>query len=950
MSNDVGAFFDKIWGTGDGYRCVVSQGSGGFYHEWSQSNDIYKNVEGGTNKFFAMFVFAAESRKQVSASTTRAFWVDIDVKPDVDDGSCYNTIEDAAKALKDFIDSAAFIPPTYVVRSGAGLHVYWCLDEDIDSSTWKKKAVKIKELFEAVGLRQDPSRTADSASILRVPGTINKKPGRQELPVEILSERGVISADNFFKNIDTALRVRGLNKPVLKESKLEVLRGSMLAVASRDDDKYDANTMASNCAQIGRFRAKKGEVPEPLWYAAIQVLRFTKDGARYIHKWSSGDPRYDKSATDIKIAQLDAKDIGPTTCEQMSRVGAPTLCKECAFKGRITSPIQAAVKIEEISEKKETFEFNGVEVTKGFVPKGFFLTSVGALAFKHPETGMAVDFYPYPLFVNKRVLNNTGVYHISIDTWLPRDGYTQITLPMAICKDQNTLTEELSTYGVVCNDSEDKMLRMYIIESIRQLTKDMAAVRGYSAYGWSNNVFYLHDEAHGENGLLEAVYTGDNKLCDKKGTVAEWDSVFEHYENASLTYKAAFYSGFAAPLMEFTGLGGLTYSMVSGESGVGKTTVQSVVCAIYGDPDTMRAQRTDTYNSLMKRLGVLNNLPLCVDEMTNIEGEHLSEFIYQVSQGREKSRLTQAASMQSSGRWRTLVVSSSNELLSEKIRANRADSEAELARLVELYAPTYAPKVALDRINRTVRSNYGVIGEIWASYIAKHQTRIKSIIEALTKQIESISGWGSQGRYHTAFVALTATSVALLNKLFGREVDMDEYISAVIAEINNSTRATTENTSKYHIDEQSLSKYSESDSNGVRQELATRMKSAEASEVRWLEAVVRAIMPNAVVKNGKKVTEPRNEVDGVIDEQAGVLYLPCGLANKLAAKAGVSAMPFASMQKRRVPTYDGTSYASTSIFMCYVVDITPIQNKIRVVKEANNINTDSDLKGVFNVS
>ncbi len=947
MSSDVGVFFDRIWGAGDGFRCIASQSaSGGFYHEWSKTNDIYINSLGKTNKFFGMFVFAGESRKQVSASTTRAFWVDIDVKPDNDDQSSYRSLEEAAKALRDFVDSAAFVPPSYVVGSGAGLHVYWCLDEDIDSATWKKKAGKLKDLFTSIGLRQDTSRTSDSASILRVPDTINKKPGREELPVRILAERGVISADNFFKTLDTALRVRGLHKPVLKESKLEIMRGSMLAVASKDTDRYDADTMASNCAQIGRFRAKKGGVPEPLWYASIQVLRFVKDAKEYIHKWSSGDPRYDRGATDQKIAQLEAKDIGPTTCEQLMRVGAPTLCAECPLRGKITSPIQSAVRIVEASDEKDSFIFNGAEVDKGFVPKGFMLTETGALAFKHPETGMLVDFYPYPLFVNKRVLNSTGMYHISIDTWLPRDGYTQITLPMSVCKDQNTLTEELTSYGVVCTDNEDKMLRVYIIESIRQLTKDMSAVRGYNSYGWDNGVFYLHDEAHGRDGSYEAVYTGDTKLCSVKGSIDTWDSVFDHYENASLTYKAAFYSGFAAPLMEFTCLGGMTYSMASSESGVGKTTVQSVICAIYGDPDTLRAQRTDTYNSLMKRLGVLNSIPLCVDEMTNIEREQLSEFIYQVSQGREKSRLTQSATMQDSGRWRTIVVSSSNELLSEKIKMNRADSEAELARLVELYAPAYAPKRVLDSINKTVRDNYGQVGDVWVAYISKHQDRVRQIIESLMKQVEQVSGWGAQGRYHTAFVATTAAALVLLNKLFMREVDMDEYISAVIAEINGNKQALA----KKSIDEEALSKYSGGDVEGARQEVFSRKRAAVKAETAWLEAVVRSLMPNAVIRKGKKFTEPKGDIMCVLNEDDGTLAIPVGHSGTVAAKARVSTMPFSSMPVKNVALYEGTAFASSTMSMCYIVDISPIQSKLRVVKESQGINTDGNSKGAINVN
>jgi hypothetical protein len=66
-------------------------------------------------------------------------------------------------------------PPTLRVDSGGGLHVYWVLDEPIARKVWQSIARKFSALAKQHGLLADPARTADIASVLRIPGTWNYK-------------------------------------------------------------------------------------------------------------------------------------------------------------------------------------------------------------------------------------------------------------------------------------------------------------------------------------------------------------------------------------------------------------------------------------------------------------------------------------------------------------------------------------------------------------------------------------------------------------------------------------------------------------------------------------------------------------------------------------------------------------------------------------------------------
>jgi hypothetical protein len=65
-----------------------------------------------------------------------------------------------------------------VVESGHGMHVYWPFKEAISPAKWQRYAEGLKAACVVHGLKADPARTADCASVLRPPGTHNHKDDR----------------------------------------------------------------------------------------------------------------------------------------------------------------------------------------------------------------------------------------------------------------------------------------------------------------------------------------------------------------------------------------------------------------------------------------------------------------------------------------------------------------------------------------------------------------------------------------------------------------------------------------------------------------------------------------------------------------------------------------------------------------------------------------------------
>jgi hypothetical protein len=66
-------------------------------------------------------------------------------------------------------------PPSAIVYSGGGLHVYWTSKDDLAFADWFPYADGLKQLLLANNILCDAGLTTDASRILRVPGTLNYK-------------------------------------------------------------------------------------------------------------------------------------------------------------------------------------------------------------------------------------------------------------------------------------------------------------------------------------------------------------------------------------------------------------------------------------------------------------------------------------------------------------------------------------------------------------------------------------------------------------------------------------------------------------------------------------------------------------------------------------------------------------------------------------------------------
>ncbi len=147
----------------------------------SNISDIQKQIQRLSDRQVDLYFACAEyetpdNRTAANASGAFGFWMDVDCGVDkAATGKGYDSIASARKAQVKFCRLAKLPEPNFIINSGSGLHIYWVGDVFIPKDQWQLTANKLKALTKQFGFLADDSRTADIASVLRIPGTLNHK-------------------------------------------------------------------------------------------------------------------------------------------------------------------------------------------------------------------------------------------------------------------------------------------------------------------------------------------------------------------------------------------------------------------------------------------------------------------------------------------------------------------------------------------------------------------------------------------------------------------------------------------------------------------------------------------------------------------------------------------------------------------------------------------------------
>ena len=298
-------------------------------HIWAESiEELTQRVEefgteGGV--YFAVESFkTAENRTQANVLSLCALRLDVDAGADKfrrDPSGVYETRELALRAIMVFI-KASGIEPSYIVSSGEGWHLYYCLTSDLTPEEWKPLSVALGKAAQGSGLLIDPTVTSDTARVLRPLGTTHKN-----------GNLVTLTADTGARYEPATLALTLGAVPQAPQRKFDMSVNDDLDLTVKGPPK-SIHKILQHCGAMKEINAVKGDVQEPFWRAMLGVVKFTVEGVEAAQMLSTGHQDYDEVSTERKF---NAWATGPTTCAELGK--HTNACMSCEYRGNVKSPI-----------------------------------------------------------------------------------------------------------------------------------------------------------------------------------------------------------------------------------------------------------------------------------------------------------------------------------------------------------------------------------------------------------------------------------------------------------------------------------------------------------------------------------------------------------------------------------------------------------------------------------
>lgn len=708
-------------------------------------------------------------RKQSYVDKLKLLAIDIDVGKT---RNSYANQEDAIAALDDFL-SRSKLPAPVVVSSGNGFHCYWVLDAAIPGSDWQGVADALKSCWQSYGLEADPVVTSDSARILRPVGTKHLSSGRT---VSLVRDAEPVTLDAMKAALKGFFGMAPQVPSYLKNQTSKV----DITIKKEELPPAVGFVVASKCKQIANAIKDPKKVDEPLWYALLGVAAYTTSPEDTAQQWSKGHPDYSEAATADKLKQWRENATGPTTCARFAALN-PTGCNGCPYKGRVNTPASLGRAYQEtpIDVSAPDPVAQAVEL-----PKPYKRTASG-IKYTVDDTDVDVcpfDIYPVGYGKDEALGYETVRYHWN----RPHVGWTPLSFRQALLTDgHKDFATVMADNGIVLkNQKQTEDFRHLMRDYMEELRQRRAMSNLYNSMGWKeNNTQFVIGESviktdttgkviEETSSLSSQANKGSHDMYEQGGTLEAWTAGTAALEERNLpAHMFMLNLGFAAPLFNFTGLKGLTVSLY-GPTGGGKTLAQYFVQSIYGNPDKLHFAAKFTQNALFSRLGLYNNLPMTIDEATMMQDKEVGDFLYYVSQGRDKARLSRSAEERESKVWATPVIVSTNVSLQSKLVSSGIETDAQMARLLEVRVPAHSmfkkDTTAGQEIYSHLMTNYGHAGRVFLKELVKiGEVRLREMIDEARKTFAKTynAHFSGEERYWETAIVLSDLAGQIASRL-----------------------------------------------------------------------------------------------------------------------------------------------------------------------------------------
>jgi hypothetical protein len=806
-------FFQKILPS-QGVLCVASINKDGtIVPKFPETVDeLLAHVESFLSKevniYFTPGSYEGSRRKQSDCVAMKCFFLDLDF---MHGKNAYPSKEAAIEDVYRFCEDISWPLPT-LIDSGGGIHAYWIFEEDVPSDVWDVYAKQFKDLCLDRHLIIDECVPADSARLMRVPGSINYR-YNPPAPAVLLTEVFTYSFETLIEVFGSTPLEPSIDlKNIFDSAEKGIDEASQKIWDEQrknfEFDFYDIvekSLDGTGCKQIAEAVTEAATLPEPQWYAAMSVAVRCKDGMEAVHKLSEDYPKYNAADTERKANQSLENAGWAHSCDAFESIN-PAGCRGCPHKGKLgkLGPISLGKTLRIASASEAVVE---VSDPKDILFPDYMLPYArgqnGGIYFtpppRHTKDGKRIQddaeqLLLHDLFPTQRVYSPMDGECMMMRLILPRDGQRNFLLPLKEITAQDKLKSVLAHNGVVFEPMKIARITSYLMKWSGYFINVERAETMHMQQGWTEDFkgFILGStlyERGGERPSPQSPWARNIiKNMKREGSYDRWKKSAQdlnrpHFEKHAIVLL----SGFASILMPFTAVNGITVSAL-GQTGSAKTGSMYGALSIWGEPKSLTLG-TYTHNALIQRMIGSKNLPFGMDEQTNCPNKDASDIVYSTSAGKPKLRMQSSTNSERTQEYMSSLISiiTTNQSWREKIAAYKSDSSAEEMRLLEMTFPV------LPELNQKLGTeifdafnhHYGHAGPIFVQHLlGLGADDIKELISVEMQRVMDRFNAKSEYRFLNSYGALIYVAAALCKELDIVDYDMDRIGGVLIRELN----------------------------------------------------------------------------------------------------------------------------------------------------------------------
>ena len=690
----------------------------------------------------------------------KAFGFDLDVGDEKEE---YDSLEDAYADLARVIEEGLMPEPRWTVYSGGGLQFYLVLegshaaqdsggDANIDGLPELVWSSRFQQLRAHISQHLKIDRTVGSHPyrLLRSPCTPNWKYDEPVDPVILNDEPGPYVTLDWMDTLEPAEPVRKVER-------------SDDASLSCDRPLPLKQVLKACAAMREQYETKGSNTSYPVWLATANICAHTFEFRKSFHHLSKAHPDYDKIETDDKFTEVvNNTASGPFGCDHFGNVEDPdSPCHGCwARRAGLSNPISAArhlgkqpvpeeeraANLDEVAEleEEELNEDNNYGVPQHHLPEGVY---TDGKVLSNDNGPICDHFWVKPLQFNQE--RSIGNILISGDR---KEWSTLAAKKLSMA---NQLAGELMNIGVMIY--QDKATMMYV----RQASLlDKRAVES-NKFGWDTEF----QNAYLPTGVIGNVPTEPShdlirlkeRWGGRKGTLEGWLEAVQIYARPGQEpYLMTLLASLSSPLLAYHNLEKGVIMSLTGAGGTGKTTALKAASSVYGKPLGTISSMSSTFVATRIYLSMCGNLPMILDEITQMPTEELKQLALEISQGLGRERGTKDAGLAHSEQWQLNCLTTSNVSVHAKLAELVDVGSADMNRVVEL--PVVASEhVSLQQGNQLlkgIQENHGHVGEVFFKHlmtkdIEKERKLFSRMLEAFREK-DALEG---RDRFSSSLIA-----------------------------------------------------------------------------------------------------------------------------------------------------------------------------------------------------